>query len=77
MRNESSIEADDGKSTGSEHTEAAVHNDNRMAQRKKRRRSVWSIESSSESDAGDIDHDGHTRRVSGWLSMPEAVGILD
>ncbi|KAL3484841.1 hypothetical protein BJX62DRAFT_243550 [Aspergillus germanicus] len=62
-RNEGSIEADDEKSARSKGTEVAVHNDNRGAQRRKRRRSMWSIESSSDSEAGDIDHDGHTRRL--------------
>ncbi|KAL2859346.1 hypothetical protein BJX68DRAFT_261784 [Aspergillus pseudodeflectus] len=58
------MEAGDARSTGSKDMEAAVHNVDGRSQQSKRRRSMWTIESSSDSDAGDIDHDGHTR----WLT---------
>jgi hypothetical protein len=53
------MEAGDARSTGSKDMEAAVHNADGRSQQRKRRRAMWKIESSSDSDAGEIDHDGH------------------
>ncbi|KAL3444289.1 hypothetical protein BJX65DRAFT_311067 [Aspergillus insuetus] len=54
------IEAGDDRGSCSKDREAAVHNGNKRAQQRKRRRSIWSIESSSDSDAEDIDYHGYT-----------------